>query len=89
MYAFIGFIASITGWLILIYIGWRNQRVAAKSPLVDKSHIGARIAAIVEVGLHPDHAATWQHPDGTLVFPNLSKDSSEAYGIREDDGKVT
>jgi hypothetical protein len=59
MYEAIGFLASILGWLILIYIGWRNQRAAVDSPLVDDSNFGPRLASIVEVSLHPDHAAKW------------------------------
>jgi len=77
------------GWLILIYGLWRNQRVAKKSPLVDNTNFGPRVAAIVEVILHPDHAAYWKNPNGTRVFPALGQDSSEQFGIREDDGKTT
>jgi hypothetical protein len=77
------------GWLILIYGLWRNQRSAKKSPLVDGSNFGPRVGAIVEVVLHPDHAAKWLHPNGRTVFPALGQDSSEVYGIRDDDGKAT
>ena len=74
---------------VVVYALWRNQRAAADSPLVDRTNFGTRIAAIVEVILHPDHAAQWQHPDGRKVFPNLGKDSSEVHGIRPDDGRAT
>jgi len=91
MYAFVGFLALSLGWLILIYAGWRNQRAAKKSPIVDDTNFGVRIAAIIEVVLHPDRAATWEHErsNGVKVFPQLGMDSSERYGIRPDDGKVT
>ena len=59
VYATIGFLFSIGGWLILFYIGWRNQRAAKDSLLVDDTNFGPRMAAIVETALHPDHAATW------------------------------
>ena len=58
-YAVIGFLASIGGWLILIYAGHRNQRAAKDSPLVDKTNFGPRVGAVVETTLHPDRAATW------------------------------
>ncbi len=89
IYSVIGFITLALGWLIIVYAIFRNQRAAAASPIVDTTNIGARIAAIVEVILHPNHAATWRHTDGRRVFPALGQDSSEAYGIREDDGKTT
>ena len=89
MFEVLGFMSAISGWLLLIYAGWRNQREAASSPLVETTNFGPRFGAIVEVTLHPDHAAKWHHPDGSLVFPNLGKDSSEIHGIREDDGKVS
>ncbi len=89
VYGAIGFFTLGMGWLILIYAGWRNQRVAAKSPIVETTNFGPRGAAIIEVTLHPDHAATWQHPDGRKVFPNIGKDSSEIHGIRPDDGRIT
>ena len=89
IYGAIGFFTLALGWLILIYAGWRNQRTAAESPLVETTNFMPRLRAIIEVVLHPDHAAAWQHPTGELVFPNLGKDSSEIAGIRPDDGKVT
>lgn len=89
IYGAIGFFALSLGWLVLIYAGWRNQRTAAKSPLVETTNFLPRLRAIIEVVLHPDHAVAWQHPDGRPVFPNLGKDSSEIAGIREDDGEVT
>lgn len=89
IYGIIGFITSILGWIIIGYAMWRNQRSAAKSPIVETTNFGPRIAAIVEVILHPDHAVHWQNPTGDPVFPNLGKDSSEVHGIRPDDGKVT
>ncbi len=98
MYTYIGFIALSLGWLILIYAGWRNQRAAARSSLVETTNFLPRLRAIIEVVLHPDHATSWYRRtksgvnmigEYTLVFPNLGKDSSEIAGIREDDGKVT
>jgi len=92
MFETAGFIFMSLGWLILIYAGWRNQRDAKRSDLVDDTNFGARVASIVEVILHPDHAAQWYKPvNGELVkvFPKLGMDSSEAHGIRPDDGKVT
>ena len=72
---------------LVVYALWRNQRSAAESDKVDTTNIGPRVGAIIEVILHPDHAAEWEQPDGRLVFPNLGKDSSEIHGIRPDDGK--
>jgi hypothetical protein len=89
LYAIIGFLVSILGWLIIFYAMWRNQRVASRSSIVDTTNFGPRIGAIVEVILHPDHAAIWRKEDGALVFPNMGKDSSEIYGIRPDDGRIT
>lgn len=89
-----GAVALLFPAALLIYVGWRNQRAAKDSPLVDDTNFGARLAAIVEVVLHPDRAATWHKQIGTSglwvpVFPELGQDSSEAAGIREDDGRVT
>jgi len=94
--------------LVLIYGMYRNQRAAAGSDEVDTSNFGPRIAAIVEVVLHPDRAVgwyrevepiddeedikTWKDNGNAMfwkrVFPALGQDSSEQYGIREDDGKT-
>ena len=78
---------------LVVYALWRNRREATESPLVDRTNFGPRIAAIVEVVLHPGHAATWErkNKDGEYVkvFPNLGKDSSEVHGIRPDDGRTT
>ncbi len=93
MWSFMGFLALALGWAIIIYGLWRNQRAAKGSKKVDKTNFGPRVSAIVEVVLHPDHAATWLIKDGRdnykPVFPALGQDSSEQYGIREDDGRVT
>jgi len=92
IYGAIGFFALALGWFILIYAGWRNQRTAAKSLLVETTNFMPRLRAIIEVVLHPDHAVQWHKPENggwVKVFPNLDKDSSEIAGIREDDGKVT
>ena len=62
IYGVIGFIFSITGWLLLIFAIMRNQRVAAKSPLVETSNFGPRLGAIIETSLHPDHAVNWWRP---------------------------
>ena len=80
-YAVIGFLASIGGWLILIYAGHRNQRAAKDSPLVDKTNFGPRLGAVVETTLHPDRAATWwreanddeisQILNGTYYLPHM------------------
>ena len=95
--------------LLMVYALYRNQRAAAKSLLVETTNFGPRIAAIVEVVLHPERAVTWEREvsaDDPLVvrktwdeggnavffarvFPMLDKDSSEIYGIRDDDGRVT
>lgn len=72
---------------LVVYALWRNQRAAKDSELVDDSNFGPRVGAIIEVVLHPDRAATWEQPDGKLVFPKLGKDSSEINEIRPDDGK--
>ena len=91
MWEVTGFIAASFGWVILFYAGWRNQRAAKKSPIVDDTNFGVRLAAIVEVVLHPDRAATWEHSrsNGIKVFPQLGMDSSEIYGIRPDDDKTS
>lgn len=88
-WSIVGFLTMALGWGIIVYGLWRNQREAKDSDLVDKTNFGPRVAAIVEVVLHPDHAATWQHSDGRKVFPKLGMDSSEAHGIRPDDGVST
>ncbi len=92
MTSLIGYFTLSLGWIILIYAGWRNQRSAARSPLVETTNFLPRLRAIIEVVLHPDHAALWYRivkGKAILVFPNLGKDSSEIAGIRKDDGKVT
>lgn len=60
IYATIGFLVAIGGWIILIYAGIRNQNAAKDSPLVDWSNFLPRMRAIIEVILHPDHAAEWE-----------------------------
>jgi hypothetical protein len=85
----LGTLGLLFGWAIIIYALWRNQRVAKKSPKVDDTNFIPRVAAVVEVTLHPDRAATWQHADGRMVFPALGKDLSEQTGVREDDGRTT
>jgi hypothetical protein len=92
LYGFLYFApVFITG--LVVYALWRNQRVAGKSPLVDRTNFMPRVAAIVEVVLHPDRAATWfrQNDKGeyVLVFPQLGKDSSEIYGHRPDDRRAS
>jgi len=59
MFEWQGFIAANLGWAIIVYVMWRNQRAAKGSPLVDDTNFGPRVGSIVEVALHPDHAATW------------------------------
>jgi hypothetical protein len=100
----LGTLGLLFGWAIIIYALWRNQRVAKKSPKVDKTNPVPRISAIWEVTTHPDRAATWlrsrqlgeepsleDYNDDklTLVFPALSQDLSEQTGVREDDGRTT
>ena len=92
MFTWQGFIAANLGWVILFYVGWRNQRAAKASPLVETTHFLPRIRAIIEVALHPERAVMWHKPENgkwVRVFPNLDKDSSEVAGTRPDDGKVT
>ena len=47
---------------LVAYALWRNQRAAKDSELVDDSNFGPRVGAIIEVVLHPDHAANWWRP---------------------------
>ena len=112
IYSLIGFLTMAFAWALIIYALWRNQRSAARSPIVETTNFGPRIGAIIEVILHPDHAATWWRPapgwypnedsiEGEdfieiedevyliKAFPTIGQDSSEIYGIRPDDGRVT
>lgn len=97
----IGFLTLLLPWILIGYALWRNQRAAVASPYVDDTNFAARLAAIIEVILHPEHAVDWYrllppstdptepHTQWAPVFPNLGKDSSEIHGHREDDGRVT
>jgi hypothetical protein len=65
----LGTLGLLLGWAIIIYALWRNQRVAKKSPKVDDTNFIPRVAAVVEVTLHPDRAATWVKITESAIDP--------------------
>lgn len=70
-----GVFAMLLGWIIIVYALWRNQRSATDSLLVETTNFGPRVASIVEVTLHPDHAAEWWRfaPDGWMPHEDMEE----------------